>query len=112
MWGRLSGCGPAFLRLQPAESRLQPGLAAPQWWHSTLRAGHGSVPGAHFGFAHFLFAEPVCGDGLRLGVERDAILTHDVQIAEERALMAAEREHRHGYRDSYVDAHHSAVRAP
>src|SRR5579871_1581639 len=30
MWGSLSGCGPAFQRVQPAESRLRAGLPAPR----------------------------------------------------------------------------------
>jgi hypothetical protein len=29
MWGSLLGCGPAFQRVQPAESRLRAGLPAP-----------------------------------------------------------------------------------
>ena len=31
MWGGLSGRGPAFLRVQPTESRLRAGLPAPLW---------------------------------------------------------------------------------
>jgi len=30
MWGSLSGCGPAFQRVQPAESRQRARLPAPQ----------------------------------------------------------------------------------
>ena len=65
-------------------------------------------PGVNGLFAG-VFIVPVLGDGLGAGIEAHAVQAKHMLVAEERVLVAGEREIRRGHGDADVDADHAAV---
>ena len=49
-------------------------------------------------------------DSLAVGIELERISAETVEIAEERILVPRKGEYAYRYGDTYVDAHHTAVR--